>query len=67
MVKQSDPSVAAHLSGKVFAKILSEELGEPELFGENISVIEATETQLAAQDQEADMMEKLQISAEQGL
>lgn len=66
-VKQGDPSVAAHLSGKAFARILAEELGEPDLFGENIAVLEATETQMAAQDQEADMMEQMQISAEQGI
>jgi len=67
MVKQNDPSVAAHLSGKKFAKILAEELGEPDLFGENIAVQEQMETQMSAQDQEADMMEQMQISAEVGL
>lgn len=67
MVKQNDPSVAAHLSGKTFAKILAEELGEADLFGENIAVKEASETQMAAQDQEADMMEQMQIAAQQGL
>lgn len=66
-VKQADPTVAAHLSGKKFAKILAEELGEPELFGENIVIQEQAETQMAAQDKEADMMEEMQIAAEQGL
>jgi Bacteriophage head to tail connecting protein len=66
-IKSTDPSVGAHLSGKRFAAILAEELQEPELFGENISVKEATETQMAMQDNEADMLEQMQISAENGL
>ena len=66
-IKASDPSVAAHLSGKKFAQILAEELHEPDLFGENIAVKEQMETQMAAQDSEADMMEQMQIAAENGL
>lgn len=66
-IKASDPSVAAHLSGKKFAQILAEELQEPELFGENIAITEQMETQMAAQDREADMMEQMQIAAENGL
>ena len=37
-IKLSDPTVAAHLSGKEFARILSEELGEPELFSSSVDV-----------------------------
>lgn len=66
-IKLNDPGVSAHLSGKEFARIVSEELGEPSLFGENIAVTEAMETQLASQDREADMTEMMQISAEEGL
>lgn len=66
-IKSADPSVGAHLSGKKFAQILAEELQEPELFGENIAVKEQAETQMAMQDTEADSMEMLQISAENGL
>ena len=44
-IKASDPSVASHLSGKEFARILADELGEPALFGENIAVSEQLETQ----------------------
>jgi len=66
-VKQGDPSVAAHMSGKEFARILAEELGEPDLFGENVAVREQAETQMAAMDQEADTMEQLNIAAENGL
>ena len=67
VLKQNDPGVAAHLSGKEFARIISEELGEPSLFGENIAVTEGMETQMAAQDKEADNMEMMQISADEGL
>ena len=66
-LKATDPSVAAHLSGKRFAQIIAEELNEPELFGENIAVQEQTETQMSMQDNEADMMEQMQIAAENGL
>lgn len=66
-IKATDPTVAVHLSGKRFAQIIAEELNEPELFGENIAVTEQTETTMAAQDNEADMMEQMQISAENGL
>lgn len=66
-LKATDPSVAAHLSGKRFAQIIAEELNEPELFGENIAVQEQSETQMSMQDNEADMMEQMQIAAENGL
>ena len=66
-LKATDPSVAAHLSGKRFAQIIAEELNEPELFGENIAVKEQTETQMSMQDNEADMMEQMTIAAENGL
>lgn len=66
-LKSTDPSVAAHLSGKRFAQILAEELQEPDLFGENIAVKEQMETQMASQDREADALEMMQIAAENGL
>lgn len=66
-LKNSDPSIAPHLSGKELARILSEELREPAIFGENIAIEEQMETQSVAQDAEADMMEQMEIKAEQGL
>ena len=65
--KISDPSVGAHISGKKIAEIYAVELGEKELYGENIAVTEQTETQKAMQDAEADAMEELEVAAEQGL
>ena len=66
-LKATDPGVAAHLSGKEFARIISEELGEKALFGENIALKEQADTQVAGADQEANVQEKLAISAEQGI
>jgi hypothetical protein len=66
-IKLSDPTVSAHLSGKEFARILSEELGEPELFSENISVSEQLETQQQMQEAEAINQEQLMIAQEMGI
>lgn len=64
---KSIPDVGVHLSGKKIAEILSYEVGEEELYGENIAVKEQAETQTEMQDAEADMLEKQQIAAEEGL
>ena len=66
-VKAGDPSVAAHLSGKEFARILAEELGEPKLFGENIAVTEQLETQQAAQEAEMVNQEQLMAAQQMGI
>ena len=65
-IKAGDPSVAPHLSGKELARILSEELGEPRLFGENIAIKEQLETQSAMQEAELENQEQLAMAAEQG-
>ena len=65
-LKAGDPSVAPHLSGKELARILSEELGEPRLFGENIAVKEQLETQTAMQEAEMQNQEQLALAAEMG-
>lgn len=64
---KQDPSIGVHMSGKEIARLIAEELGEPRLFGENIAVQEQMETQKVAQDAEADMMEEMQVAAEEGL
>lgn len=66
-VKAGDPSVAAHLSGKEFARILAEELGEPKLFGENIAVAEQLETQQASQEAEMVNQEQLMAAQQMGI
>ena len=66
-IKAADPTVAAHLSGKEFAKIISEELGEASLFGENISIAEQLETQTQMQNAEAVNQENLMTQEEMGI
>lgn len=66
-LKQSDPSIAVHISGKALAKIISEEINEPEIFGENIAIEEQKDAQLAMQDAEADVEEEMMVAAEEGL
>lgn len=65
-LKLADPSVSVHLSGKEFARIMSEELGEPKLYGENISVTEQLETQQAMQEAEMQNQEQLMLAQELG-
>lgn len=64
---KADQTIGAHLSGKKIAEILADELGEQEIYGDNIAVREMAETQLAAQDADADMAEEMDIRAEEGL
>ena len=64
---KADPTIGVHLSGKEIARLLSEELGEESLFGDNISVQEQMETQQASLDAEADLQEGMEVAAEQGL
>ena len=66
-LKLADPSIAAHMSGKEFARILSEELGEPAVFGENISVTEQLETQRMATEAQVAFEEEQQSAIELGL
>jgi len=64
---KADPSVGSHISGKRVAAILADELDEPELYGDNIAVIEGAETQKAMLDAEADVQEDMAMKAEMGL
>jgi hypothetical protein len=66
-LKAADPSVAAHMSGKEFARIMAEELGEKALFGENISVYETYETQKVAQEVQLMADEENAIAMEEGI
>ena len=66
-LKLADPTIAPHLSGKEMAKIMAEELGEPRLFGENISVIEQLETQQTVQEAEMVNQEQLMAAQQAGI
>jgi hypothetical protein len=66
-IKSSDQSVGVHMSGKEFARILAEELGEKNLFSENVSVYEMYDTQKTAQEVQVMAEEDNMIAMEQGL
>lgn len=66
-IKAADPTVAVHLSGKEFARILTEELGEPALFSENISVKEQMDTQKVVTEAQVQYEEQQQVMTEKGL
>lgn len=66
-LKLQDPTIAAHMSGKEFARILADELGEPALFSENITVIEQMETQKIATEAQVQFEEEQEIAIEKGL
>lgn len=66
-IKASDPSVASHLSGKEFARILADELGEPALFGENVAVSEQLETQKVVTEAQIAYEEEQETLSQQGL
>lgn len=66
-LKLADPSVATHLSGKEFARLLAEELGEARLFGENIMITEQLDTQRVATEAQVQFEEEQMIAAEQGM
>tara|TARA_R100001163_G_scaffold13525_2_gene12531 strand:- start:245 stop:1990 length:1746 start_codon:yes stop_codon:yes gene_type:complete len=66
-IKLADPTVAIHLSGKEFARILADELGEPALFGDNVTVSEQLETQRITTEAEVQYEEEQDIAIEKGL
>ena len=66
-LKLADPTMAAHLSGKEFARLMAEELGEPALFSENVTITEQLETQRMATEAEVQFEEEQQIAMEKGL
>ena len=66
-LKSADPSVAAHLSGKEFARIMAEELGEKSLFASNISIYENYETQKVAQEVQLIADEENAIAMDEGI
>ncbi len=67
IAKQSDPTVAAHLSGKAFAQIMAEELNEPNLYKDNVTVFEQMETQRMVQEAQIQMQTEQQTAADMGL
>ena len=62
-----DPTVGVHLSGKEFARVVTTELDEPDMFGENIAIFEQQETARLANEGEVQMEEEEQIAIEEGI
>ena len=60
-IKQGDPTIGVHISGKELARILSDELGEKEIYGDNIAVIEQQETQAVGEEAAVDSEESSQL------
>ena len=67
MAKANDPTVGAHLSGKEFARVMSEELNEPNLYKDNVMIFEQMETQRVAQEAQIEMQAQQQSAAEIGI
>ncbi len=63
----ANPSVGIHLSGKKLAEIIATELGEPDLYSENVGVDEQIETQEAAQEAQVSAEERQEVALENGL
>lgn len=66
-LKVQDPSIGAHISGKEIARIISEELGEPTLYSNNVAVFEQQETQSLVEESQVQAEEEQMIAAEQGI
>ena len=63
----SDPSIKAHISGKEMARIITEELGEEKMFGENIALFEQAETQRMMSEISVNLQEEEAAAAEEGV
>ena len=66
-IKMGDPTVGVHLSGKKLAELMSMELGEKDLFAENVGIFEQMETQQLMQEAQLQLEETDQTAEEMGL
>lgn len=66
-IKQNDPTVSVHLSGKRAAELIATEIGEPDMYGENIALEEQAETQEFMQNLETINQENLAVAEEGNL
>lgn len=66
-IKQADPTIGVHISGKTIAKLMSEELGEPQLYGENITLMEQMQTQKLGQEMQVQMQTEQELAAQAGI
>jgi len=66
-LKLADPAIAVHMSGKEFARILADELGEPTLFAENVAILEQMQTEKMSIEAQVQLEEEQEIAIEKGL
>jgi hypothetical protein len=66
-IKNADPTIGVHLSGKMLAKKITDEMEVPDLYEEMVGISEQAEIQEAALDQEADTLEGLQEKQDIGV
>lgn len=66
-IKLADPTISVHMSGKEIARILTEEIGEPQVYEPNVQIEESLETQKASADAEIDYQDDLAVKQEMGI
>jgi len=66
-IKANDPTVAVHLSGKEFARLMAHELGEEDLFQENVAISEQAAAQKFGQELALVHEEQGQMAMEEGI
>ena len=66
-LKLADPAISVHMSGKEFARILADELGEPTLFAENVAILEQMQTEKMSIEAQVQLEEEQEIAIEKGL
>jgi hypothetical protein len=64
---KQDPTIGVHISGKEIARILAEELDEPNLFTDNVAIFEQQETARLANEAEVQSEEEQLMATEEGL
>jgi hypothetical protein len=67
LAMKQDPTVGVHLSGKEIARIITTELEEPGMFGDNIAVFEQQETTRLAREVEVQSDDEEQLAIEEGI
>jgi len=65
-IKQ-DPTIGVHMSGKEIARIVTTELDEPAMFGDNIAIFEQQETARLVGEAEVQAEEEEQVAIEEGI
>lgn len=61
------PDIGMHMSGKRIAQLLAEELGEEDIYAENVQIAESSASQSAMQMEEGANLEQLAMAQELGI